>query len=926
MTFSREGMKQNEMKISLENILPSLAKSLYGDDWRISIRELLQNCHDALAEAELSGINKNGEGEIHIRPDFAESTLTFEDNGIGMTSDEVEEYMATVGAGRKREQIEQLSISQGADREILDRLIGQYGIGFLSSFIISDQVLVETKSRKDLQADGVKALFTGETNWYSDFDKNAQAGTRVRLLLKNDELMDSTLGETLPLSELLNFERLKQEVRKFGDLLPYPIYVHKGPGDEHGELCNAILAPWEVQPEQFDENRLRDFVTDRNSQGNAPIMVKPFNFVMAEDDVDAHGVFYIPRPDREAVENAESVSSVELFCRRMFITSELQALLPDWALFVGVILECPNLTPTLDRNGVVRHEGAFVALKQALGKVIVEALQTVAQTDRSLFTEIRNEHRERIFRALVFDYNETKSGEESFFRAMVDYLPFTIIERGHPQGINMTLPDYRKLVAEKFPASSEVDGDEDHITRLFYMENTPAVGQYRAMVVQKDIPVIQAFHAAEPPLLRAYQSINAREVSLEDVSDILDLYVDTVDQGAYESMKQFLLSLEGGAAEDVRATKFSPPHIPALAMIHTGSDEKQAKMLEQFLQETGGSLSPRLRERLRNEATSSRAETSTLSILLNENNDNVRYIRDHCAAGNELAGVYSDVLHEIFHMARAYAEPTASDSPHFFEHRNQVLLRVMKLQESLSDAESNLEKTRYKNGTLDKANASLRETNESLETEIRALTSDQNPPDMLQSLNGFLLHFSFAEEARTLLALDGGVQSDIFREHAELCVAIVTTGLGSIDRFGENKLLSFFPMITPEAGGQTTQELARIVVECAGALVTETHRFFADKREKHGLAVVSANARGSAVVHLGKLHRGNVAGVLMSAGEHVDVTVQASRQHNLFEEHPVLLSGSVRQALNPPQQLTMVGTVKDLHPLIPEFQLYAAPD
>ena len=134
-----------EMSISLENILPSLAKNLYGEDWRISIRELLQNAHDALAERPRT-VTARGELRIDIIPDLDKNTLTFRDAGIGMTLEDVKNYLATVGYGRKREQIEKFKKQEGGDREALKKVIGQYGIGFLSSFIIAERVEVRTQS------------------------------------------------------------------------------------------------------------------------------------------------------------------------------------------------------------------------------------------------------------------------------------------------------------------------------------------------------------------------------------------------------------------------------------------------------------------------------------------------------------------------------------------------------------------------------------------------------------------------------------------------------------------------------------------------------------------------------------------------------------------------------------------------------------
>lgn len=255
MTLNTAQMESRSININLKTILPSLAKNLYGDDWRITIRELLQNCHDAIAERAFCNPGETEAARIDIFPDPTPGiyTLTFRDNGIGMTLQEVEDNLATVGGDHKSTKIEKLAQAGTADRSVLAQLIGQYGIGFLSCFIIADSVEVVTRSQAETST-GVRAVFTGETRWFYSDEPNAAPGTQITLHLKrNEAIRDPATGREIPLQELLNFERLKQEVRRFGDLLPYPVYVHRSPMDIAGDLCNTMKAPWENQAQARDE-------------------------------------------------------------------------------------------------------------------------------------------------------------------------------------------------------------------------------------------------------------------------------------------------------------------------------------------------------------------------------------------------------------------------------------------------------------------------------------------------------------------------------------------------------------------------------------------------------------------------------------------------------------------------------------------------
>ncbi|MCG8653909.1 MAG: ATP-binding protein, partial [Pirellulales bacterium] len=580
-------MQSKDMAISLEYILPSLAKNLYGDDWRITIRELLQNCHDAIADRDAWGGDKP---RIDVTANAGEGTLTFYDNGLGMTLDEVEKYLATVGAGRKREQIEELG--SHADRERLNQIIGQYGIGFLSCFIIADRVDVITRSTVDPEAEGVRALFTGETKWYFEKDAQAKPGTTVTLTLKKEAVLDPQTGERVLIQEFLNFERLISEVRRFGDLLPHPIYVHRSAEDQTGTLANAQHGPWEDEG-YADQIGLIEFITTRHEQENKPLWAEPFRLTEEQDGVTAHGIVYFPCPTQEQRSSNESVARLELFCKRMFITDDMLPLLPEWATFAGAVVECPQLMPTLNRCDVIRHDQAFVNLKLALGEQIIRTLEKLSAERPEDFKRFREEHPERLYKSMAEDYRKSPSGKEPFYRRLITCIPFTVLDRSRPSGRLMTIPEYRRA----FEANRIGDGgnSEDDRDQILFLHDPHAIGQFRAMIVQRELPVFLARHPAESILLQAYGDLFANEVEVVDVRQILDVYVDQIDQRPYESMKQFLASLDGGGPDEVTASRFQPAIVPAILTMSSADHPESALVLERLLKQGRSILDPKAR-------------------------------------------------------------------------------------------------------------------------------------------------------------------------------------------------------------------------------------------------------------------------------------------------------------------------------------------
>src|SRR5438445_10461970 len=118
MSFNTEGLEPRDISINIESVLPSLATHLYGDDWRVTMREMLQNCHDALLDRE-SGSGGMGAPRIDVFADVANGTLTFRDNGAGMTREDVERYLATVGFGKKAEELQRIAGGGRDDRDLL---------------------------------------------------------------------------------------------------------------------------------------------------------------------------------------------------------------------------------------------------------------------------------------------------------------------------------------------------------------------------------------------------------------------------------------------------------------------------------------------------------------------------------------------------------------------------------------------------------------------------------------------------------------------------------------------------------------------------------------------------------------------------------------------------------------------------------------
>lgn len=858
MSYDTSKMQTKNMSISLENILPSLAKNLYGDDWRISIRELLQNAHDALQERRAWPPRESA--RINVIPDSASGTLTFEDNGIGMTVEEVEKYLATVGYGRKREQIEKMKKEALQDRAALQNIIGQYGIGFLSSFIIAESVEVFTKSALDAKATGVRALFTGATKWYHEEATIASPGTRVVLKLRKDQVIDPVTGATLSLQELLNFQKLSDEIRRFGDLLPFPVFVHRGPNDTQPLSGNVTTGPWENP--NCQTQHLIDFMKIRRPNDNAPLIAEPFRLEAARDGVTAHGMIYFPNPPEQMRQSFETVARVDLFSRRMFISDDIIALLPEWGNFVGVVVECPDLLPTLNRNDVVRHDTSFIKLRQGLSRQIIELITYIAQQRPQDFYKLFNAHTKRLYTALMENYQKTKLGSEEFFRSIVQFVPFLVIDKTRPGGKPMTLPAYITAFGNMTKGDSKPS--------IYYLGDPQSMAQYRAMIIQKDIPVVLAMQEIEPLLLKAYGQAFHDEVTVVDVRTILDIYVETVNQAPYELMKQFLKELDGGGPDDVTVAKFMPASVPAIMMVGVVDTAEQKRVLEGILH-SSSVLEPKVRRVMEEAIRAANEGRTSVNVILNADNVIIEKIRNNCVSGRSISGVVANVLHEIYHNARAIIDPTSAADPHYFEHRNMLLSEYLDLDQKHADVS--------RKHDLLKVQLDAKQKEE--------LSRVQNLPVVPQERICALLLTDLRGSSRMVGFLDREEGAEILRGYSDLIKQLVEQHGGKVEKFTGDGLFAYF--WSPDV---SHEKLVQNASDCAFKVLGETTRYFSQSDIKNRLLLAGGiNVHGCrTVLHIGAVHYGLFAGVPTLIGKNVVALFRALEKKELFEQYPIILT------------------------------------
>jgi molecular chaperone HtpG len=322
-------LEQGNISIHTENIFPIIKKWLYSDH-EIFLRELISNAVDAIQKlnmvARSGGYSGNLEPEIQIAIDKEQKKLSISDTGIGMTADEVKKYINQVAFSSAEEFVEKYKSS--ADQQI----IGHFGLGFYSSFMVASKVEIDTLSYQE-GAQAVHWSCDGSTQFELSDSTRTERGTTITLTLQDEEL------------DYLEASRIRQLVKTYCDFMPVPIKLD-------GEQINKQKAPWKESPNSLTKEDYLEFY-----RYLYPFQEDPLLWVHLNTDYPfvVNGILYFPKlkPDVDVTKG-----QIKLFCNQVFVSDNCEEVIPRFLLFaeLPIILRrkwaiaSKNSTATIARN------------------------------------------------------------------------------------------------------------------------------------------------------------------------------------------------------------------------------------------------------------------------------------------------------------------------------------------------------------------------------------------------------------------------------------------------------------------------------------------------------------------------------------------------------------------------------------------------
>ncbi len=350
--------KEGKIKISSENMMPIIKKWLYSDK-DIFLREIVANGIDAITKfKKLTAMGEAKEDGkeycIKIDIDKKAKTLTVEDNGLGMTEDEVEKYITQIAFSGASDFLAKYEKAGG------DGIIGHFGLGFYSAYMVSDEVEIFTKSYK--KGSAVHWTSDGNATYrIEDCDKK-ERGTKIVMHVSDTE------------KEFLDENNIKNLVRKYCMFMPFNVYFgYKGDGKD--EPLNTTLPLYAKNPKDCTDEEYKQFYRDTFMDYNEPIfwvhlnMDYPFNL---------KGILYFPKV-RNKVELDRG--KVKLFCNQVFIADNIKEVIPEFLMLLNGVIDCPDIPLNVSRS-FLQNDSQVQKISKHITKKVADRLISLFKNDR----------------------------------------------------------------------------------------------------------------------------------------------------------------------------------------------------------------------------------------------------------------------------------------------------------------------------------------------------------------------------------------------------------------------------------------------------------------------------------------------------------------------------------------------------------------
>ena len=543
--------KHGSLSINSENIFPIIKKWLYSDH-DIFYRELISNGCDAITK--LKKLDMMGEyslpndykAKIQVVVDPKNKTLKFIDNGLGMTADEVEEYINQIAFSGATD-----FISKYKDKTNDDQIIGHFGLGFYSAFMVADEVHIDTLSYKD-GAQAVHWECDGGTEFSMSDGERTEVGTEITLFLNEDVL------------EFCNEYKAREVIKKYCSFMPTEIYLIKADTDQTETINEEDKLPTDeivetIVPEK-PEDKIRLKIKKRPELLNEtqPLWTKSASECTKEDYLDFYrkvfmdykeplfwihlnmdypfnlkGILYFPKINTE-YESIEG--TIKLYNNQVFIADNIKEVIPEFLLLLKGVIDCPDLPLNVSRSAL-QNDGFVKKISEYITKKVADKLSGMCKTEKEEYEKYWDDISPFIKFGCLKD--------DKFCEKMTDYILFKNLD-----GKYMTLPECLEVkpidveeedadtIEDSVEEADAADAAEEAKEKIiYYVTDEQQQSQYINMFRQAKMDAVILNHNIDQPFVSQLEAKNEGIKFMRIDADLTDSFMSKTSKKAQEEMK-----------------------------------------------------------------------------------------------------------------------------------------------------------------------------------------------------------------------------------------------------------------------------------------------------------------------------------------------------------------------------------------------------
>jgi molecular chaperone HtpG len=525
-------MSKKKFKTEISQLLDLIIHSLYSHK-EIFLRELISNSSDALDKLKYLTLTDDELKKLDFDPridisfDEKAKTLTLSDSGIGMNAEDLDENLGTIARSGTKNFLSQLS----GDAKRDSNLIGQFGVGFYSCFMVADKVTVITRKAGDEQA--WKWESDGRSNYNVEEAERAQQGTTVILHLNDNG------------SEYTRRWSIEQLVKKYSDHIAFPIFLEfddsswEGEGDDRKEVkehkieqINAASALWKKSKSELTDEDYNEFYKTIGHDSDDPLM---FMHTKAEGTQEYTTLFYVPSKAPFDMYQADYKPGVKLYIKRVFITDDEKELMPVYLRFLRGVIDSEDLPLNVSRE-ILQQNRVLEAIKSASVKKVLSEIGKIAENNPEKYKDFIKQYNRPLKEGMYSDYANRET--------LMELIRYKSTEE---EGWT-SLAAYKERMKEDQKSIYYITGDNESTLR-----NSPLLEAYKkkgieVLIMDDEIDEIVA------PSIMNYKDVELKAVNKSGSADDLKTDEDKEKEKDLEPVLKRIKDVLGDKVKDVKAS------------------------------------------------------------------------------------------------------------------------------------------------------------------------------------------------------------------------------------------------------------------------------------------------------------------------------------------------------------------------------------